>query len=314
MIDTKFYFLFTFFILILLSPLISQEGQLIHIVDMMNERQVPFATVSNPAKSQGIYANELGVFDLANKEISELDSLMISAIGYVDQLVLVKDLKGKDTISLDISDITLREVVVTASELDDEESDGYYLGVLQKKNDGGLRRGESTPYGSEYAIRMEKKKLSDEIAQIYIYLNAFKGNAAPFRIKIYDDHEGLPSKLLHSMIVKPKRKLKKWKPIPLSNKIVTKNHKVFYVAFEWLETNEKKYTSTVKYRRDGKRYERTYFGQYLGSVQDPNQHIGFFIKGTLNDKWYNSNEITNIKTGAPMRLPPIMLKVRMTNH
>ncbi len=297
-------FILSFYVV--LSPLICQQKKILHIVDESNINAIPYATVSNLEKSQGVYANENGVFDLSSKEILKFDTLLISAVGFLDKQILVNDIYFKDTIMLTVSDVTLSQVVVSPSDPIVKETNGYFIGVLQKKNEGILSNYKSK-YGGEYAIRMEKHNAADEIDKIFIYLVASKGNAAPYRIKIYNELNGLPSKLLHSMIVKPKKKLKRWKSIPVNNFNVTQNEKVFYVAFEWLETNDKKYASNIG---NGKK-NGSYFGQRVGTIKNQNEQLTY-IKASLGAQWYSSDEFRDVVTGKPVKsffLP--MIKVKM---
>jgi len=306
----KTYLAFILAFYSILSPLSSQQKKILHIVDKSNISAIPYATISNLEKSQGIYANENGIFDLLSKEIIKFDTLIISAVGYIDKKVLVNDIYSKDTILLTVSDVTLNQVVVTPSDATIKETNGYFIGVLQKKNEGVLRKCDSK-YGGEYAVRMEKYNTDDEINKIFVYLEASKGNTAPFRIKIYNERNGLPSTLLHSMIVKPKRKLKRWKSIPVNNITVTQNEKVFYVAFEWLETNKKKYANKIGNDIGNEIKIGSCFGQLVGTIRSQNEQLTY-IKASLGAQWYSSDEFRDVVTGKPVKsffLP--MIKVMM---
>ncbi len=203
-----------------LSPqaIVSQSvSSSLLIVNKDSGAPIPYAIISNIEQTQGGYANEAGFFDFGVAEFVAGDSILISAIGYLDLKVEAKSLSLIDTIRLEPSNVSLSEVVVTASYPADKNSDNY-LGVNQKKNDSGLSCCNEI-FGSEYAVQMLKNNVEDEIDQIYIYFptqtNISRVRDAPFKIKIYGDEGGRPAELLHSLIVKPEKKLKKWSAINL---------------------------------------------------------------------------------------------------
>ena len=274
------------------APLICQQANILHIVNADTQAPVPFAIVSNQEKSNGGYANEEGVFALSESDLVNVDSLLVSAIGYQDAIVDVQELSLRDTIRLVPSDLMLSEVVVTASSLEEDDR-SEYLGVSQKKNDGQLSHCAGK-FGSEYAIRLVKRNNEDEIDQLSIYL--VKGGVAnaPFRIKIYSEEMGRPSNLLHSVVVQPTKKLKKWTEIPLTKEQITIGEKIFYVAFEWLSPNEDRFYFESS---SGQRCN----GQILG-LSTENKDIDFLIKTSLGGTWWDGRDLLG---GVPM------IKVKM---
>ena len=173
----------------------------------------------------------------------------------------------------------LSEVVVIASS-QEEDGNSEYLGVIQKKT--GSLNCCGNKLGCEYAVKMVKSDIKDEIDQIYIYFSKGGANDAPFRVKIYNEEEGRPSKLLHAVIVKPTKKLKKWNAIPISKKYITKDANIFYVAFEWLNSNEERfYYENV--------YKNICYGQTLGSTRK-SHGVSFFLKLFDDDVWRQGGE------------------------
>lgn len=58
------------------SPLFSQQLSTLTILGKESNTPVPFAIVSNLEKTKGGYANEEGVFDLAQNEVANQDTLV----------------------------------------------------------------------------------------------------------------------------------------------------------------------------------------------------------------------------------------------
>jgi len=279
-------------LLVAISSLFSQSINSLLVINKDSGTPVPYAIISNIDQTQGGYANEAGFFDFELAKFVAGDSLLISAIGYFDFKVEKKSLSPIDTVRLEPSDVSLSEVVVKASYPADKNSDKW-LGVNQKRHNTSLSKC-SNHFGSEYAVKMVKDKIEDEVDQVYIYLRKSSANDAPFRVKIYGNQNGLPFELLHSVIVKPTKKLKKWNSIGLKKRDITQGEKIFYVAFEWLETKEKKYTHNGTSKRPC-------FGQKLGLSKSVK--LESFVKYWASGDWRNMHR-------GNFRYTP-MIKVKM---
>ncbi len=274
------------------ASLLCQQANILHIVNADTQTPIPFAIVSNLEKSNGGYANEEGVFVFGERDLVSVDSLVVSAIGYQDTVVEVHVLSSGDTIRLVPTDLTLSEVVVTASSQTGEDEARYLgVGVNQKRHNSSL-----SLCPSEYAIKMEKENIKDEIDQVYIYFHKSGANEALFKVKIYNEKDGIPSELLFSTIVKPEKKLKKWNAISLSREDITKDEKIFFVAFELLETNDGLYTIT-------KGSITSCYGQVLGLAKSKQTDL-CFTKFSRNDDWRARPGIFN------NHLPMIKVKIK----
>ena len=280
--------------------LLSQQFDTLTIVDKNTITPVPYAIVSNLEKTKGGYANEGGVFNLTKSEIAHEDSLVISAIGYEDRTVNTKVISIQDTLYLTPTDLTLSEVVVVASNVNDRNKKRY-LGVNRRKHSGMCFHSNKS-FGREYAVRMEKLDINDKIDQVYIYLVKDGAGDAPFRVKIYNDEGGSPAKLLHAVIVNPEKKLKNWTAISLSKEDITQNEKIFYVAFEWLPLSNENYYKN-------KWSDVNSYGQILGlSTKSPD--IVYYMKGSPDGAWWEGREIQK-KLPAHFQYTVPMIKVKM---
>lgn len=106
------------------------------VIDQTSRAPVPFASVV-AGKGNGIVTDSTGRFSFIIRKPSQLnDSILISAIGFIEKKVAVKDLEKNNQVLLAHADKELEQVKVFASLKGDYRRFGYYRS-WNEKNTGG---------------------------------------------------------------------------------------------------------------------------------------------------------------------------------
>ncbi len=122
--------------LLVLSPQskVLKEKSLVKIsgtiVNSKNNKPIPYANVFLPGQSNGTIANAEGTFELVLPQQADIDSLVISSVGYHQEIVTADNyLLGPVEIKLDPDVMVIREVVVRP-----ENTMELIYGILDKKS------------------------------------------------------------------------------------------------------------------------------------------------------------------------------------
>jgi hypothetical protein len=111
------------------------------IANSKNDKPIPYASIYLPGQSSGTIANSEGSFELILPVEADLDSLVISSVGYDQQIVTSADIRsGPLEIKLNPQTYLIREVIVRPedplkliTEMLDKKKDNYSKGPAMYK-------------------------------------------------------------------------------------------------------------------------------------------------------------------------------------
>lgn len=183
------FILYLFFI----QRVYSQIQITAFIKDQETQKGIPYASVSIVGTALGTLTNENGKLELKIPSVSTNDTLKISAIGYSDQYVIVKDI-SLNTIYLDPIVYDLTEVKVKPKKV------GYkYLGTNDYSDNtctSFMDKGDNW-LGKQAAILAGNKPGTSvyiESFGFYIIKNEYT-DSLTFRLMLYEiDERGYPGK------------------------------------------------------------------------------------------------------------------------
>jgi hypothetical protein len=170
------------------------------VYDRAASEAIPFASIGIKGKSVGTVSDENGVFTITLKDVSDADSLKISAIGYRAKSFAISKAKTftNELIYLDQSSVNLAEVVVKPTKT--------ITKVLGNKNYNtnvqcSFQGNEKNFLGVEAAIKANNKRDRDVwIEDFNFYLNKnLIEDSVTFRLNFYkEDKDGMPGENLLS--------------------------------------------------------------------------------------------------------------------
>ena len=185
-------FLFTFFCICSISTAqITISGK---ITDKVTNEGIPFASIGIKGKSIGTLSNEHGVFTLLIKEVIDMDSLNITAIGYRSQRFVMKEAKSfnNQPIQLPQSSVNLSEIVVKPSKTLKKTLGNR---IYNKNTHCSFSGNDSNFVGVEAAIKAGNKKGRDvwfEEFNFCLLKNTIEDTIV-FRLNFYkEDSDGDP--------------------------------------------------------------------------------------------------------------------------
>ncbi len=168
-------------------------AQTISIMDGLNRESIPFATISF-GNGLGNFADDDGKFSFSKEKYSDVDTLFISAMGYVEKAVLTATLPKE--VLLKPSVAQLNEVVVSAPK------EGKFRFKKQKpKTNTDLFASWLPTVESEVAVLFKRyEDMPTQISKLLLPINAeskykSKGKgkfATIFRVNFYKNNNGSP--------------------------------------------------------------------------------------------------------------------------
>jgi hypothetical protein len=178
---------------LLISITVQINGQSISILDGLNSEPIPFATISF-GNGLGNFADEDGKFSFSKEKYSDVDTLFISAMGYLEKAVLTATIPKE--ILLKPSVAQLNEVVVYAPK------EGTFKIKKQKpKTNTDLLASWLPTVESEVAVLFKRyEEMPTQISKLLLPINAeskykSKGKgkfATIFRVNFYNNQIGFP--------------------------------------------------------------------------------------------------------------------------
>lgn len=191
----KFNLLLSFLLIALLTNAQSLEKV---VFDKENNMPIVFASVYTANKS-GVITNQEGGFKLNISNMSLLDSIYISSLGYKDKALTIAAAQKRDTIFLNVQQEMLEEVVVSDENLTAEQIIQRFKDSLvsnHKIDPSKLRifsRNKETYTPVESGIEldrssfMSKAKRKQFNQKVENYFNGIKGKTSvSFRDRLYD--------------------------------------------------------------------------------------------------------------------------------
>lgn len=205
------------------------------IIDEKTKEPVAFVNIGLKGKSIGTVSNEYGRFYLRTTEANELDTLMITVLGYkkiMFSLATYKQKYEKDNARVELtpelynlSEVTILPKVIINKTLGNTNNNKIVSAGFESNN-----------LGSEVGVTMHvKKKKRCFIDTLCFNINNCKYDSIFFRVNIYTMKANKPDS---SLLVKPLYVLSKGEFYTLKVNVIPLNLEVnddFFVSLEWLK-------------------------------------------------------------------------------
>jgi len=286
----KYLLLTSFFLVQILSYSISQISTFAaKVVNKNTNEPIEYANIYVKEKQNGTLTDKNGLFKLSN--ILPKDTIIISCVGY-EPISFPYTEKVKDIFLLtpkiyELATSTIKsgkpKIIhkgFTTKKLDKNKIAGSFHGVLQNGYD-------LVNTGVQMASFIDNSTNEVGLIQnVEFYLHKRGIAAAPFRVRLYAVNEaGKPTNdLIHESIIINHGKNGKWVKVDLKDYQVEYPPNGFFIAMEWLQTNNRNFVRKVKFkkitRRTGRKslkkegnltIKRPVFGQILGSYEQPSE-------------------------------------------
>jgi len=257
------------------------------IYDSNSNNPIEFAGFQLLNTTIGTISNQTGEFSLIIKKAQTSDTLLISALGFERQKILVSEIQNNpDTI------IMMKSISILLNEIEINPNDYLFktLGNKKKFSNGAIY---IDTHGQQTALFIENENNEKgKILSVNFYLSP-KGNPmAPFRVRIYksDSLTGEPSLdiLPDVLIAKPKFS-GGWFKINLSHYNIQIPENGFFVAIEGIYPVDKQtisefdnYTET-----DNSQPQTISYGQQLGYSKKKGNNTWHY---SLTHKWFQLDD------------------------
>ncbi len=237
-----------------------------YIIDESTGNAIPYATIEIFEKELGTAANSYGIFNLPLPEDFIHQKLSISALGYTKKEIQINnefDIKNC-SIYLEpqiytLPEFTFRDLSGQTEQLGntpvDEDKGGSYPGLIIGEQIAVYMKPKKTDYPAiikSVSFHIEKKTCG------------FKRANTPFRIRIYEYDtilNGPRKDLLREDLIVSGPKKGGWITVDVSSYQIPVPANGFFVAMEWIYTDDKYYYSYIdKYDNNE---EKTRYGQTL---------------------------------------------------
>lgn len=229
------------------------------VVNALTAEPVPYAIVTDANRKLGIRTDTSGIFHFPIR----VDTLVLSAPGYKTTRL--------GTVGSDSLEIRLEENLLVMQNIPfpmNRPPTMVQAGALRKHAQGRISLCDST-LQSEYALFVPNdEKQAAILNKAFFYVLRAGRQRTPFRIRIYQNQNGKPgSDLLdESVIVYPKW-WKRWKEIKVGQYNIVVPREGFFVAMEWLNSTENRYTDRTK-MKEGIIRTSECNGQVLGMTDE----------------------------------------------
>jgi len=279
----------TFFIFSLIFYFNSSFGQNIElkgkIIEVENQKPLPFATIEIKKLHIGTIANKNGEFHLiTTSQNLKTDTIEFTYLGFDKKRISIFDfinLQDK-TINLDVKFIDVGETIITPKKLKTIE-----LGIKAKKPDG---KQITSIYDNKIGNYIEnKKKKAGWIKSVSYYIFDLGHPETPFRVRIYelDSVNKCPGKDLLTENVIAYASEPGWFTIDLSEYNIVFPKNGAFIVMEWINNGDSFMYETEAFRRNQNgekiREKREFYGQVIGSVYRQPKLITWGI--TLGYDW-----------------------------
>ena len=251
-------YFFRTIVILLLFPFYSYTQEILSgkVVEASTGNAIPYATIGLVKQNAGTNANEKGEFIISSKQ-PELDSLIISCIGYKTILLPVTDLRLNPVLTLSVNEKRLRTVVIrnkwTTSKVGDYSGYKDYCFT-------------STGYQSQVARKITAPFANTSLHTIHIR-SSKNGGKSIFRIRVYDFDSVTkgPGEELTDTLVQVTSKTG-INTIDMSPYQIMLPGKDFFISIEWIliPYNEKRFTATF----EGKEQEQLHYNPCICFTKD----------------------------------------------
>ena len=264
MIKTKI----TILLLFVSTLLVSQTVISGKIIDNKSKTPLQYTNITIPSIGYGIISDEFGNFSIKiSKNIND-DSLIISAIGYVEEQIAIKDLKRKNNL------IQLKKRAYTLSEVTVNNNERIDINIGAKKKKRQSTFANCTKVNMQVALFVKPNRYNENarLKEVRFYVNNQGIFYTPFRVRIYnvDTLTGKPKKdIFHKSIIVKAAKANSWVKVNLEDYYIPLPENGFFVAMEWLYVEGKS-----NYLRGKSRdREKMCFGQRLCMTKEFDENL-----------------------------------------
>ena len=269
------------------------------VVDAVSGQPVPFAVVEIPSRHIGVQATEQGTFVLELPAALALtDSLRATSLGYRSQQFAVPA-ASFCRLLLRAYAVALPETVVRPP------GPAIALGPSADGDKGGVSQRNLRAVGSkgwQIARRFEQAPAGVvQAVRFYVKPNFQCGKASaktPFRVRLYaaDGPGGAPGTDLLTTSVLTAAQGKGWHELDLLRYQIQVPAAGFYVAMEWLYTDEAFGCTFTSYNPNTKEKKTDYaYGQSLGGYVDLSPPVTWYLSTGYPWQQFGNHPIVRIQ-------------------
>jgi len=200
------------------------------VFDSDTQEPLPYCAIELKKKYKGTIADYNGKFKILLNEIEQIDTLLISSLGYAFKEIPFAEITNLDSliIQLPVKQIVFRPVTIVNSKYKE-----LSVGETGKKSQGEMYVDTN---GQQTALYIDNQNQQQGKIEKLTYYLSHKGNInAPFRVHIYavDDNNGGPGKdLLEQFVIAKPRIDKGWYELDILAFDINIPENGFYVAME----------------------------------------------------------------------------------
>lgn len=256
------------------------------VLDANTKQAIAYVNIENFKAQIGAQTNQDGVFELNLSKGKQTDTLKISCVGYADKYIT--HLQSNEQLVYELLPLVFQLNEVKVSNKKPREIE---VGILNKSGHKwkSVNQRLQNP-GTQSAIYLK----NDNYKSAYLKtLHFYMGDEmfdAPFRVRIYENKNGIPGQdLLEKSLTYSATKKKSWNTFDVTAYNILMPENGLWVSIEWIANEKYKKTvhTTMKYP-DGsiKPWTYTYYGPEIVAHFDTDfgltykKHIG-------SNKWRN---------------------------
>ena len=261
---------------VLLFPFSGYTQEIIKgkIIDGSTGNGIAYATIGLVKQNTGTNANEQGEFTISCQQ-PDLDSLIISCVGYVTNRASVKDFKADPVLTLVFNIKRLKPVVIKSKWTFSE------VGTSKKTLGYGLT---STGSQSQAATKLTAPSANTFLQTLNIRTSKY-GGEGKFRVHVFDfdsASKGPGDELTDTVIeVNSKPGITTIDMLPYQISIPGKD---FFVSIEWLRIPFNAKLSTALY--EGKSTEHLTYSPHVCFTKEPQSSPDEIWGLAYSGKWY----------------------------
>jgi len=208
--------------LVLKIIMVSAQEKKIKILNSENKKPISYANIKFLKSKKGTFSNEKGIFLINNNEI---DSLLISVLGYEDKVLSVS--KIKDTVFLIPKTITLKEITLSNKKAEY----GYF-----KKNGKFIRSALNRVIVAMYIPNKNKQK-NEFITHLHYRIKKFGNELStvrPHLLSVNKLTKNPDKEILNENIIIDINEKNKILSIDITDKNIKFPKEGIFVALEWV--------------------------------------------------------------------------------
>ncbi|RZJ80191.1 MAG: carboxypeptidase-like regulatory domain-containing protein [Flavobacterium sp.] len=290
------------FLVFLIIPIISFAQIKItgKILDTKSKQPIPYVNLESFSLNIGAQTNQDGKFELNLPKGKETDIIKISCVGYLDKNIT--NLSSANGVTYELIPVVfqLDEVNINKTNFAEKE-----IGITNKSGHKWelINQRDQRP-GLQKAVYL---KNMNYVSAYLKTLHFFMGDDmfdAPFRVRIYDDNNGVPGKdLLDKSIEFTASKKKSWNAFGISEYHILMPENGLWIAVEWIKNDRFSKVASYKMKMPNGSLENktfTYYGPEIVAHFDTD--FGYtYYKHNGTRGWLRERGSTSIGLSKKMR-------------